>query len=93
MARKNINFALFTAPKDFLNSFSSNLPFIWLALYFDDARVGLFSLALTFTFRPANILAGALENVLYVRTAEKVHQRQLVMPDIRRVILSLNAIA
>ena len=79
VAKQNINFALFTAPKDFLNSFSSNLPFIWLALYFDDARVGLFSLALTFTFKPINMLAGALENVLYVRTAEKVHQNQLVM--------------
>ena len=92
IAKQNINFALYTAPKDFLNSFSSNLPFIWLALYFDDAKVGLFSLALTFLFRPANIVAGALENVLYVRTAEKVHQNKLVMPDIRRVILSLNAV-
>ena len=87
------NFPLYVMPKDFLNSFSNNLPFIWLALYFDDALVGIFSLALTFTFRPVNILNNAFEKLLYVRTSERVKSRLPIGADIRKFILILNAIA
>ena len=92
-ARKHRNFPLFAAPKDFINSFSFNLPFLWLALYFDKAEVGLFGLALTFTMRPANVLNAAFERVLYARTAEQVRQRQSISRLIRRFLLYINMIA
>lgn len=92
-ARKHRNFPLFVASKDFVNSFSSNLPFLWLALYFDSAEVGLFALALTFTFRPVNILNVAFEQVLYARTAEGVRNRQPVGRMITRFLLTVNAVA
>lgn len=92
-ARKHRNYPYFVATKDFLNSFSSNLPFLWLALYFDNAEVGLFSLALTFTFRPVNILNVAFEQVLYARTAEGVRERRSVARLIVRFLLTLNAAA
>ncbi len=92
-ARKYRNFPLFVASKDFINSFSSNLPFLWLALYFDRADVGLFSLALTFTFRPVNILNVAFEQVLYARTAEAVRSRQHIGRMIGRFLLVINAVA
>lgn len=92
-ARKHRNFPLFAAPKDFINSFSFNLPFLWLALYFDKAEVGLFGLALTFTMRPANVLNAAFERVLYARTAEQVRQRQSISRLIGRFLLYINAIA
>ena len=92
-ARKHRNFPLYVATKDFVNSFSSNLPFLWLALYFDRADVGLFSLALTFTFRPVNILNVAFEQVLYARTAEGVRERQSVIGMIRKFLLVVNAVA
>lgn len=92
-ARKHRNFPCYVATKDFVNSFSSNLPFLWLALYFDRADVGLFALALTFTFRPVNILNVAFEQVLYARTVEGVRERRSVGATIRRFLLLLNAVA
>ena len=92
-ARKHRNFALYTMPKDLVNSLSYNLPFIWMALYFDKAEVGLFALALTFTFRPANILNNVFEKLLYVRVADNVRSCRPIARDIRRFMLYLNAIA
>lgn len=92
-ARRHIDFARYTAPKDWLNSFSANLPFLWLAMYFDDAAIGLFGLALTFTFRPVNIITTAFENVFFVRVADKVKRRQPILSDINRFLVLLNAAA
>lgn len=93
VARKFVNFPCFTAPKDFVSSFSYNLPFLWLAAYFDKAEVGLFALALTFTFRPANIVNTAMERVLYVRTVERVRNHQPVMRDLARFVGYINLVA
>lgn len=92
-ARRHRNFPRYVATKDFVNSFSSNLPFLWLALYFDRAEVGLFALALTFTFRPINILNVAFEQVLYARTAEGVRERRPIAGMIGKFLLGLNAVA
>ena len=93
VARKHVNFPRYVATKDFINSISSNLPFLWLALYFDRADVGLFALALTFTFRPVNILNVAFEQVLYARTAEGVREGRSVSGMIGRFLLILNVVA
>ena len=92
-AHRHRNYPLYVASKDFLNSFSSNLPFLWLAVYFQRAEVGLFGLALTFTFRPVNILNVAFEQVLFARTAEAVRQREPVWKMIRSFLLKINAVA
>ena len=87
------NFPLYTMPKDLINSLSYNLPFLWLALYFDKAEVGLFAMALTCTFRPVNIFNTAFEKLLYVRIAERVRAHQTIRADLRRFVLIINAIA
>ena len=92
-ARKHRNFPLFVASKDLVNTFASNLPFLWAAIYFDRAEVGLFGLALTFTLQPVNILSAAFERVLYARTAEAVRERQPVMRLQRRFLFLLLAVA
>ena len=71
-AFRHLNFARYVATKDFINTFSANLPFLWLAAYFDKTEVGLFALAMTFTMRPANLLNNAFEKVMYARSAEAV---------------------
>ncbi len=93
VARKFRNFPLFTMPKDLINSFSYNLPFLWLALYFDKAEVGLFGMALTCTFRPINIFNSAFERLMYVRVAEKVRTRQTIKSDILRFFKIVNLVA
>lgn len=92
-ARKHRNFPLYVATKDFVSTFSSNLPFLWLAIYFDRAEVGLFGLALTFTMQPVNLISTALERVLYTRAAEAVHTRHTIAPMLRRFMLPLSALA
>ena len=94
VARKFRNFPLYNMPKELVSSFSYNLPFLWLALYFPQSpAVGLFGLALTFTFRPVNIFNSVFEKLLYVRVAEKVREGQSISGDIRRFLLMLNAVA
>ncbi|MBP9991640.1 MAG: oligosaccharide flippase family protein [Bacteroidales bacterium] len=95
VSHKFSNFAKFTTPKDLINSLSHNLPIIWLPLAFavPDSAIGLFGMALTFTFRPVNILNNAFEQVLYVRAAEKVRRKESIWHDIRKFILVLNACA
>lgn len=88
-ARAHRNYPLFVAPKDFINTFSSNLPFLWAAAYFGRAEIGLFGLALTFTLQPVNLISSAIERVLYARTAEAVHSRQAIAPLLRRFVLPL----
>lgn len=92
-ARKHRNFPLFVATKDFMNTFSANLPFLWAAAYFDRAEIGLFGLALTFTLQPVSLLSSAFERVLYARTAEAVRERSTVARTIVRFILLLAAAA
>lgn len=92
-ARKHRNFPLYVASKDFINSLSSNLPFLWLALYFDKVEVGLFALALTFTFRPVNLLNTAFERVLYARTAEFVRDQKSIGKIIGSFLLYINLVA
>lgn len=84
MMKKHKNFPLFTMPKDFINSFSINLPFTLLAIYFDQAFIGLFSMAFTFTFRPMNILNSAYDKVLYERISTKYLNGQPILKDIVR---------
>lgn len=81
------NFPLYTAPKDILNSLSANLPFIWLALYFNNTSVGLFGLAMTFIIKPTQMLCASFERVLNARSAEAVHDNRKLMPMLRRYLL------
>lgn len=92
-ARKYRDFPLFVASRDFVNSLSASLPFLWLALYFDRADVGLFGLAFTMVFRPVNMLNNAFERVLYARTAESVRCRQRISPVISRFLSLINLFA
>lgn len=86
-ARRHRNFPLFVAPKDFANSLSFNLPAIWLANYFDLAEVGLFALAVTFVFRPVNIINVAIEKVLYSRAVEHLQKGEPMWPEVRQFLL------
>lgn len=92
VARKYRNFPWYVLPKDLISSFSYNLPLIWLALYFDSAAIGLFSLALTFTFRPVTLVNADMERVLYVRVNEKVVAHEPVGRDLLRFLLRVNAV-
>lgn len=88
-ARRQRNYPRYVAPKDFVSSFSANLPFLWLALYFDNAAVGLLAIATTFVIRPCHLVCAAFERVLFARTAEGVRDgRPVAGPLLRFVALA-----
>ena len=92
LLRKHRNFPLFAMPRELVSSFSANLPFMWLGLYFDNALLGLFSLAYTFTMRPVNILADTFEKVFYPSAKEKIDLHQPLGRDLSRFLLTLTAV-
>lgn len=94
-ARHHRRFAFFTAPKEFVNSLSANLPLIYLpiALSVDNAQVGLFALAYTFALRPVNLINNAFEQALYVRLSERVRAQQPMVHDLFRFLGVVNLIA
>ena len=92
LLRKHRNFPLFAMPRELVSSFSANLPFMWLGLYFDNALLGLFSLAYTFTMRPVNILANTFEKVFYPSAKEKIDLHQPLGRDLGRFLLTLTAV-
>lgn len=89
-ASKFRNFPLYVATKDFLNSFSANLPFLWAASHFDKVEIGLYSLALVVCLRPANLLNTAFEKVLYAQVIEKVRLQQSISKLILRFALIIS---
>lgn len=92
LLRKHRNFPFYSMPRELVSSFSANLPFMWLGLYFDNALLGLFSLAYTFTMRPVNILANTFEKVFYPSAKEKIDLHQPLGRDLGRFLLTLTAV-
>ncbi len=88
-ARHQSNYPRYVAPKDFISSFSANLPFLWLALYFDNAAVGLLAVATTFVIQPCNLIGGVFEKVIYARTAEAVREERPVVKDLARFVIGM----
>lgn len=93
VARKYANIPRYIMPKDFVSSFSYNLPLLWLSYYFDEGLLGIFALALTFTFRPINIINNAFEQVLYAQTSQQQRQSQSIAATILKPLLRINLIA
>lgn len=92
-ARHHRHYPLYVMPKEFLSSLSANLPFLWLALYFDNATIGLFSLALTFLQRPVLMVANAMEGSFYSDSAARQRDGQPLFGRLGRMTGGLAAVA
>ena len=93
VAREYRHYPLYVMPKEFLSSFSVNLPFLWLALYFDNATIGLFALALTFLQRPMLMVANAMENSYYSDSAARQREGKPLFGRLGRMAGGLAAVA
>ena len=92
-AREFRHYPLYVMPKEFLSSFSANLPFLWLALYFDNATIGLFALALAFLQRPMLMVASAMENSFYGDSAQRQREGQPLFRRLSSMTGGLAAVA
>lgn len=61
-------FPLLELPSSGLNTLSTNLPLLLLALYFPDEEIGYFSMAVSLMFLPINFITSAQSQVFYKRT-------------------------
>lgn len=93
VARHHRHYPLYVMPREFLSSLSANLPFLWLAWYFDNATVGLFALALTFLQRPILMVANAMESAYYSDSARRQRQGLPLGSRLRRMTGGLAAVA
>ena len=92
-ARHYKHYPLYVMPKEFLSSLSANLPFLWLALYFDNATIGLFSLALTFLQRPILMVANAMESSFYSDSANRQREGKPLFGRLWRMTAGLAAVS
>ena len=67
------NFPLFVMPRSLMNVVGGNLPILLLTPYFGLAEIGFFSMAITLTFRPINIVCSSIYQVLYQHISERVN--------------------
>lgn len=86
VAQKFQNFPKFQLPHALLNIFSSNLPILLLSVYFNKGEIGLFSLAITMSFRPINMFCNSIYQVMYQKVTEKFNGKEKIMPIMKQFI-------
>lgn len=69
MAKRYMNFPVFTAPTKLLLSLSSQLPVVFISLLYTPATVGLYGLAKSVTFLPMTLIGKSVEDVFYGEAA------------------------
>ena len=79
-------FPIFSLPRSVINNLSSNIPALLLTPFFGLAPMGLFSIGLTFGFRPVNMLENSVYQVFFQQISQSVNQRQPIMPTMRKFV-------
>lgn len=81
-------FPIYEMPSSGLNSLSTNLPLVLLALYFSESEIGFFSMAVSLMFLPISFITSAQSQVYYKRTC--VIQNQDEIGSITAKIFTIN---
>lgn len=89
MARKYSLFPKYNMLHGLVNNFSGSLPIFLLTSYFSSAEAGLYSLGITVIFRPLNLVASALKQVLSQQIIAKQNEGQPILPDLRKLLVRL----
>ena len=83
------DFPIYRTPQVLINALSQSLPIFVIGYYFGVAEVGYFSLAQTILGAPVTLLTGALSNVLFPKIAQKINNKELISPLIKKSFLGL----
>ena len=92
-AHRYRNFPIYVLPKSVAENFAGNLPFFLLSPAFGLEMVGFFGMALTLAYRPLQMIAVSVNQVLFQRSAECVQKGTRLMPLIHRWLLSAAGVA
>lgn len=93
LALRHKEYPLFNAPTSMLNGLMTSLPVFFLARYFPESVVGYYALMVRVGVVPLSFIAAAVSDVNVKKTAEMLQTGQDPMPYLRRVTLSLLAVA
>lgn len=83
LTNKYLNFPKFNLPLNFINTFSTNLPFFLIAAYFSKSLTGQLSIALTLLFKITTLYSNSAAQVLYQRIAFIRHEGKKIWPIIK----------
>ncbi|ENY9789503.1 hypothetical protein DVJ82_005555 [Escherichia coli] len=89
VSRAYSDFPIYRTPQVLVNALSQSLPVFVIGYYFGVTQVGYFSLAQTILGAPVTLLSGALSNVLFPKISQKVNNRELISPLIKKSFLGL----
>ncbi|MED0631617.1 oligosaccharide flippase family protein [Escherichia marmotae] len=93
VSRAYSDFPIYRTPQVLVNALSQSLPIFVMGFYFGATQVGYFSLAQTILGAPVTLLTGALSNVLFPKITQKVNNRELISPLIKKSFLGLVALS
>lgn len=86
-------FPVFTAPQDFVNAVSQNIPSYLLAFFFTPAAVGFYWFTWRLLSAPNRLVKGAVRKVFYQRASEKHNEGKALASDLRRITAGLAVLA
>lgn len=93
LALRYKDYPLLNGPTSILNGLMTSLPVFFLARHFPEAVVGYYALMVRVGVAPLSFIAAAVSDVNVKRIAEMLQTRQDPMAYLRRVTLSLLAVA
>jgi O-antigen/teichoic acid export membrane protein len=73
-------FPIYNMSRTLVSYLSSNSPFLLLIGTFGEAKLGLFSLAVTLLFRPVATISGSLYSVFYEKSIRLKNENKVIMP-------------
>ncbi len=82
-------FPRFRMIQAFINTLSGNLPVILFAAYFSPGISGFFSLGFSLAFRPINLFASSVYQVLSQKVIEKHHNGEPVFGIVKKFVTNL----
>jgi len=82
------NYPKYNMPLSVLNTFSSNIPLLLLAPFFEKNMIGFYSLAVTIGIRPITLFNNSMYNVFFQRISETYHKREPIFPLLKKYFLT-----
>lgn len=83
LIRRYKDFAFFGTAQEVMNALSQGVPVVILGAYFGPAVAGAYSLAMRVLLAPAQLLGGAMRQVLSQRFSRMVSKRQSLVAEFR----------
>lgn len=93
VAKQHIDFPLYRAPEQLLNSLTAGLPILMLASLFNATAAGYYALAVSALNAPLMLMGKSVSDVIYPRFSRAVSKKEKLTPMLFKSTLGLMAIS